>query len=68
MTFDEWANKQFGKEPHPGKSLLELWQEVDNLNRLLRLTEQRVRDRENWRDKRNAAMYAWNIKDKDKHK
>lgn len=66
MKFDEWADEQFGKEPHKGKSLCDLWGEAGSLRRLLRIAEQKVKDREEWCARRTSAQYAWSIKDKDK--
>jgi len=66
MKFDEWFEKQFGKEPHPRLSLFALEDRADSLRRLLRTTEAQIHARENWLDRRGAALYAWNIKEENK--
>jgi hypothetical protein len=66
MKFTEWADEQFGREPGPEKSLSELWEIADTYRRLLRITEEHIKIRENWINERKAALYAWNIKDKEK--
>lgn len=64
MKFEEWADKQFGKEPH--RELSKLWEKVNLLRYELRRIEQKIKDKERWIDNRKAALYAWNIKDKEK--
>lgn len=66
MKFDDWFAAQFGPEPHPKSSLNDLWNEADHFRRLLRIAEQKVKDREQWIDRRKAALYAWQIGEKEK--
>jgi len=66
MKFEDWFEKQFGKAPQPKNSLSDLWDETDRLRKLLNLAEAQVRERERWIDQRKAALYAWNMKEKDK--
>lgn len=64
MKFDDWLEMQFGKCPNPGLS--EALKDVDRLKMKLRIAELKLRDIESWLSKRNAALYAWQIKEKDK--
>lgn len=64
MNFDKWFEAQFGKEPH--RELSKLWEKTNLLRYELRRIEQKIKDKERWIDNRKAALYAWNIKDKEK--
>ena len=66
MKFDEWFNEQFKGEPTPGKTLIELYDEEVSLSSRIAMVRTMIRSREKWMDIRNSALYAWNIKDKDK--
>jgi hypothetical protein len=66
MKFSEWARDKLGPEPHAMQSLAELWEEAYRYRNLLRLSEAKVKDREQWIDRMEAAEIVWNIKDKDK--
>ena len=66
MKFDEWFEAQFGKDPYPGLSLPDLYSKIDSLRLVLRETEGQIKAREKRIDQRTAALYAWNIKEKDK--
>ena len=66
MKFDEWFNEQFKGEPTPGKALTDMYDEEASFSSKLAMVRMMIRQRERWLDIRNAALYAWNIKDKDK--
>jgi len=65
MKFDEWFIVKFKGEP-TGKSLTDLYDEEASLSSKLAMVRTVIRNREKWLDRRNAALHAWNTKDKDK--
>ena len=63
--FDKWFIAQHGKRP--SKLLtLELLQRMSNSDALAGKAERLARDCMKWDAQYKSAMYAWNIKDKDK--
>jgi hypothetical protein len=62
----EWYENHFKTEPHPEKSLTDLYDEEASLSSKLAMVRTMIHKRETWMDRRNAALYAWNTKDKDK--
>lgn len=66
MTFDEWFEEYAKKEPHVGKALTDMYDEESSLSSRLAVVRTMIYSREMWLAMRNAALYAWNIKDKDK--
>ena len=66
MNFDDWFEKQFGSQPGPALSLPALWDQADSLRRQLRIIEGHISSRERWFAQRKAALYAWNVRGKDK--
>lgn len=64
--FDKWFKEQFGKEPYAKTSILETYEQRDRTKDNLARVEGIIREKEQWLDRRNAALYAWNLKDKDK--
>lgn len=64
--FNEWFEAQFGKEPNSQTRLSELYEEEDHIKRNLASIQELIRRRERMVNYRNAAYYAWNLKDGDK--
>ncbi len=66
MKFEEWFKERWGPEPHPEKTFNDSWINADLAKEKLKKAENKIKDREEWLSRREAALSAWNIKEKDK--
>lgn len=58
MSFDEWFEGAYGKEPYPQKSIETLRGEIHGANKSLLRAEECLRERQEWEARRDGARAA----------
>ena len=62
MKFEEWFKEKYGQGLHPEKTLNDLWTDADILIAMLNKEERKTIDREEWLNRKEAVLSAWDIK------
>ena len=66
MKFEKCFKEKFGPAQRPEKTLNDLWTDADIPRGILKKPQHKIKDREEWLNRRETALSVWNIKEKDK--